>query len=514
MSNRAFTLSGISRSFGAVLANSKVDLVVETGTVHAVVGENGAGKSTLMKIAYGQIRADEGSIKIKGEAIARTKHSPSQAIARGVGMVHQHFMLVAPLTVTENVILGREPVKGVFVDIDKAAGELSELSKRFGLDVNPHSPIEDLSVGEQQRVEILKVLWQGCDVLILDEPTAVLTPGEVDQLFDVLRELVANGMTVVMITHKLDEVVAIADRITVMRRGVVVEELSGKGSSAESIARAMVGRPVLLEVDKAPAEPGKLVLKIDDLRVAAQRGGDAVKGISLDVRAGEIVGIAGVTGNGQSELLDAIVGLRRIGAGSIRIGNRDVGALSVRERFEAGLSHIPEDRHHRGLVLSFSVEDNLILGRHHGFGGLLGLDRNKIRREAEQLIKEVDIRPDDPQAIAAALSGGNQQKIVVARELAREGAVLLVCAQPTRGVDIGAIELIHKRIIAARDAGLAVLLVSAELSELIALSDRLAVMYGGEIVEMLEADQLAADGARARIGELMTGARAAQGADS
>jgi len=502
----ALELRGVSKRFGQVVANRAVDFAAERGTVHALVGENGAGKSTLMKIAYGCLRADAGEIQLKGEQVARARHTAAQSIRRGVGMVHQHFMLVGPLTVVENAVLGREPTRGIFLDLDRAARELGELSERFGLDVDPWARIEDLSVGQQQRVEILKVLWQGSDVLILDEPTAVLTPAEVRDLFDVLRGLVADGMTCVLITHKLDEVLVIADRMTVMRRGEVVEEMSGEGLSAEEIARAMVGRPVLLEVERGPANPGDAVLEIESLHVVGRAGLPAVADVSLAVRAGEILGIAGVEGNGQTELIEAIAGLRRPLSGSIRLAGQDLGAMTVRARGGAGVAHVPEDRHARGLVLEYSVADNLILGQQRDFAGRFGLDRERIADRASDLVAKFEIYPADAEAEARTLSGGNQQKVVVARELARPALRLLLCAQPTRGVDIGAIELIHRRIIAARDAGLAVLLVSAELSELRSLSDRVAVIYKGQVVSKLDADDLARPDAIERMGQLMTGA--------
>ncbi len=502
----AIELRGICKRFGRVEANRDVDFRVPMGTVHALVGENGAGKSTLMKIAYGCLRADAGEIVLKGESIPRQRHAARKAIERGVGMVHQHFMLVGPLTVVENAVLGREPRRRGLLDLRRAAAELEEFSRRFGLDVDPWARIEELSVGQQQRVEILKVLWHGNDVLILDEPTAVLTPAEVRDLFDVLRGLVEGGMTCVLITHKLDEVLAIADRVTVMRRGAVVEELEGKGLSAEQIARAMVGRPVLLEVEKSPASPGDSVLEVEELEVAGRAGRPAVAGVSLSVRAGEILGIAGVEGNGQTELVEAIAGLRRSDRGQIRIAGKPLGPGAARYRGEEGVAHVPEDRHTRGLVLEFSVADNLILGQQRDFSSRFGLDRERIAGRARELVDDFDIYPPDPAAPARSLSGGNQQKVVVARELAQPNLRLLVCAQPTRGVDIGAIELIHRRIIAARDAGLAVLLVSAELSELRSLSDRVAVIYKGKIASILGADDLAREDAAERMGQLMTGA--------
>ncbi|MBL4633884.1 MAG: ABC transporter ATP-binding protein [Kofleriaceae bacterium] len=508
MSELAIELRNVSRCFGKTIANDKVSLKVRKGTVHAVVGENGAGKSTLMKIAYGQIRADEGEVFLKGTQMPRTKHSPMLAIDRGVGMVHQHFMLVPPLSVVENIVLGREPTRHGILDLARASQELRVLSKKYGLAVDPTAIVEKLSVGEQQRAEILKVLWQGCDILILDEPTAVLTPLEVEQLFTVLRELVSEGVSVVMITHKLDEVVAIADDITVMRRGKVVDHIDGKGASVASIAQSMVGRSVLLQVDKSAASPGQLVLEVGGLSATSNAGLPALKGVSFELAAGEILGVAGVEGNGQSELQECIVGVRKPTSGMLKLSGQDIGGLSVAQRYSRGMAHIPEDRHARAIVLEYSIEENLILGRHHDakFSGRVVMHQEACRKEALARIKEVDIRPDDPTAIAGEMSGGNQQKIVIARELNRLGTTLLVCAQPTQGVDIGAIELIHKQVIAARDAGLAVLLFSAELSELQSLSDRLIVLYGGEVALRLDSGELSAPDARAQIGAAMTGA--------
>jgi simple sugar transport system ATP-binding protein len=510
MTTPALELRGVNKRYGAVQANDAVDLRVQRRTVHALVGENGAGKSTLMKIAYGHVRPDSGEIRIKGELVKR--HSVAQSIARGVGMVHQHFMLVGPLTVVENVVLGNEPCRaGIVLDLDRAAREVRELSERFGLHVDPHARVEDLSVGQEQRVEILKVLWRGCDVLILDEPTAVLTPGEVRALFDVLRSLVAEGMTVVLITHKLDEVLAIADHVTVMRRGKVVEEMARDGLKAEDIARAMVGRPVLFRVEKGPARPGDTVLEVNDLHVKGARGIAALRGVSLKVRAGEILGIAGVEGNGQTELVEALVGLRAIDSGSVRVAGHDLTRASVRAHYEAGVAHIPENRHDRALVLDYSIQDNLILGMQREFVRVLGvLDLHRIHERAKKLIADFDVRPADSAQVAHGLSGGNQQKLVIARELSRRGAKLLICAQPTRGVDIGAIEAIHRRMLEARDSGLAVLLVSAELSELRALSDRMVVMFKGRQVASFMGAELAADDALEQCGKYMTGVAVAQ----
>jgi general nucleoside transport system ATP-binding protein len=477
----ALELRNISKTYGAVAANRGVSLTVERGTIHALVGENGAGKSTLMKIAYGNARADAGEVWIKGERIAR--HSVSQSIARGVGMVHQHFMLVGTLTVVENVVLGQEPTRAGVLELPRAASEIRALSQKFGLDVDPDARVEDLSVGQQQRVEIVKVLWRGCDVVILDEPTAVLTPAEVRDLFTVLRGLVKDGMTIVLITHKLDEVLAVATRVTVMRRGERVAEYERQGLTAETIVRAMVGRPVQQHLDKKPASIGEPMLEIRDLHVTGARGIPAVRGIELVVRAGEILGIAGVEGNGQTELVEAIVGLRSPDRGTVSIGGKPITLAPVAHRYSAGLGHVPEDRHDRALVLDYSVQDNAIFGQQREFVGSFDiLDRARVREHAERLIRAFDIRPPDPAHLVSGMSGGNQQKLVVARELSRHTLSVLVCAQPTRGVDIGAIEFIHRRLLELRAAACAILLVSVELDEIRALADRILVMADGAIV--------------------------------
>jgi len=512
----ALELRGIAKHFGKVHACKDVDLNVAAGTIHAVVGENGAGKSTLMNIAYGLVRADAGDIRIKGKAVDRRSHSPATAIANGVGMVHQHFMLVGSLTVVENTILGNEATSGGLLDLDNPSRQLAELAQRHGLDVEPEALVDDLSVGEQQRVEILKVLWRGSDVLILDEPTAVLTPAEVKDLFVVLRALVADGATIVIITHKLDEVTELADRVTVMRRGENVAELEGDAISASDIARAMVGRPVLTTVGRTddgdpyrggPVNKGEgTAFELEDLVVLRNNGLRALDGVSVNVRAGEIVGVAGVEGNGQTELVEAIAGLRASASGAIRIAGQDVTNSDVRTRFALGLCHVPEDRHRRGLVLDFPLSENAILGRQVEFGSRYRMDWPAVDKHARGLIEQLDIRPDDPDAIVRGLSGGNQQKVVVARELTRPNPRFLVCAQPTRGVDIGAIELIHRGILDAREKGLGILLLSAELSELRALCDRLIVMYRGRIVAELTRREFHQAGGMERVGMAMTGA--------
>jgi len=495
----AVRLVGIHKRFGPVVANRDVDLTVAHNSVHAVVGENGAGKSTLMKVLAGVHRADGGEIWIAGERVQR--HSPNLATRLGLGMVHQHFMLVEPLTVAENLVLGREPLKRGLLDLETAARSVEELGETYGLAVDPHRPVAELSVGERQRVEILKVLFRGAQILVLDEPTAVLTPAEVDGFFRMLRRFVEQGRTVILITHKLDEVMDITQRVTVIRRGESVAEVQTAETTPQQLAHLMVGREVALpgaeeRSDEAAGEP---VLQLQGVSVAGA-GRDAVDDVSLEVRPGEVVGIAGVQGNGQSELMECIAGLRAVRSGTIRLKGRDIGGLPPRKRMEAGLAHIPEDRHLRGLVLDFSVEENLVLGRHRAFRAWYGLDQKRIAERSRSLIERFDVRPPLPDAAVGTLSGGNQQKVVVAREMT-DGPALLLAGQPTRGVDVGAIEQIHGRIREARDAGLGVLLVSADLAELLALSDRVAVMFEGRVVAEMDV----ADATVARLGELMMG---------
>ena len=506
----AIALRGIDKSFGPVVANQGADLRVESGEIHALVGENGAGKSTLMRILSGMYAADGGTMEVQGRDV--TGWTTSAAIAAGVGMVHQHFMLVPTLTVAENVVLGSELTRGPVLDRAAAEQAVRELGARTGLVVPPDRLVAELSVGEAQRVEILKALHRGAKILILDEPTAVLSPPEVRELWQVLRSLRDAGGTVVLITHKLDEVIEVSDSITVMRQGRTVTRMPTSGATPQAIARAMVGRDVALALDvlhpgaQASASvsraPGVL-LEVRDLTVAGARRAAAVNGVNFSIVPGEIFGIAGVEGNGQTELVEAIAGLRHA-SGSIVLAGRELVAASVRERGDAGLSHIPEDRHERGLVLDYSVAENLILGQQHRFTRGLTLDTQRVLAHAGALIGAYDIRPTDPALPARALSGGNQQKLVVAREMARDFTVLLA-AQPTRGVDVGAIEFIHARLREARDRGKAVLLVSADLSEVLALSDRVAVMYGGRIVAVLPRGDATPD----IIGPLMMGAERA-----
>ena len=493
------------KRFGAVVANRDVSLSIARGEVHAVIGENGAGKSTLMRALYGLSPPDAGEVRIGGEVVPHP--SVAEAIARKVGMVHQHFMLVPTLTAAENVVLGREPRRGPFVDGARAEREMAELSQRFGLRVEPRRLVAQLSVGEAQRVEIIKVLWRGAEVLILDEPTAVLTPPEVAELFDVLRQLTAGGKTVILVTHKLDEVLALATRVTVMRRGeLVAAVVDPRATSAAELARLMVGR------DLAAAPPRPLVggdseprerLRVEQLTVARADGALALDDVSLSVRAGEILGVAGVEGNGQSELALAVAGV--LGApwlrkGRILVNGRDVTRAGVRARQRLGVAHVPEDRHARGVILEFTVAENVRLGHE-------SLDGARLAADCRRIIERLDVRPPEPRARMAALSGGNQQKVVVGRELGRELSVL-ICAQPTRGVDVGAVERIHAELAHARVAGKAVLLISADLDELLTLSDRIGVLYRGRVAGCVDNPPSRRAQVRAEVAALMLGAGA------
>ena len=476
-------LRNITKRFGDVLANDHVNIKVKPGTIHAIVGENGAGKSTAMRIAYGFYTADEGEILVDGKP--QQINTPHDAIALGIGMVHQHFMLVDTMTVAENIVLGAEPGNAVALDINTAAAQIRKLSEEFKLAVNPHSPIEHLSVGQQQRVELLKALYRHARLLILDEPTAVLTPQEVEEFFAILRRMREQGKTVIIITHKLAEVLAISDEVTVMRDGRVVGSLQTKDTNAAELARLMVGREVLLRVEKTDAKPGVPTLRVQDLRVTA-REGNAVDGVSFEVRSGEILGIAGVEGNGQTELIEALAGLVESSRlkGEIHFGDMNITRSGARIRRELGIAHIPEDRHRRGLLLDFDLKENSILGVHYrkpivSVSPLL--DNNAIRTRAQEIITGFDVRPANAELPARALSGGNQQKLIIGREFKVNPKLLLV-SQPTRGVDIGAIEFIHRQLVSLRDAGCAILLVSAELEEVTSLSDRLLVIHDGKIV--------------------------------
>lgn len=495
-------MEGISKRFALVRANDCVDLDVRKGEIHALVGENGAGKSTLMRILYGLYRADSGKVYINGRLTEL--RSPADAISLGIGMVHQHFMLIPPLSVAENVVLGSEPLRaGFMLDLEGAAERIRVLSETFALHVDPDARVEELSVGAQQRVEIVKILFRGAQLLILDEPTAVLTPQETESLFAILKKLKEQGETIIFITHKLSEVMEISDRVTVMHHGKVVGVVRTTDTNTEELATMMVGRKVLLEVEKGTSTRGRPVLELKDVHAPGPSKAPALRGISLEVCSGEILGVAGVQGNGQTELVEVITGLRKPSSGTLRLLEKDVTGLSPREILKMGVAHIPEDRLKRGLVPAFTVAENLILGSHFRppYAGRLWLEKERIFDNAEDTLQRFDIRPRAPALQAASLSGGNQQKLIVARELSRN-PTLLVASQPTRGVDIGAIEFIHRSLILARDKGCAVLLVSADLSEILSLSDRIAVIYEGRIVGTVDAAQ--AD--EKKIGMMMTGA--------
>ena len=475
-------LRGITKRFPGIVANDNVDFDLRKGEVHALLGENGAGKSTLMNVLYGLYRPDEGEILINGKPAELG--SPKAAIENGVGMVHQHFMLIPVMTVAENIVLATEPVhNGVLLDYDVAAKRVQDISTRFGLAVDPRAIVQDITVGQQQRVEILKALYRGADILVLDEPTAVLTPQEAQELFAIVRSLTEQGKSIIFISHKLNEVTEIADRITVLRRGKKIETLPAAGATEESLARLMVGREVLLRVEKRPGEPKEPLLRIEGLTVDDDRGFEKVRGVSFEVRGGEIVGIAGVDGNGQTELIDAIAGLRKVKAGRIVVGDEDVTDDGCRDCLDAGLGHIPEDRQRRGLVLDFSLAENIALHDYdHQPASRFGwLFPKRLVEKARRLLKEFDVRGGGPQTLAGGLSGGNQQKVVLAREIDRNPKVL-IAAQPTRGLDVGAIEFVHRRLVEERDEGRAVLLVSLELEEILSLSDRILVIYEGQIV--------------------------------
>ncbi|PRD43317.1 heme ABC transporter ATP-binding protein [Phyllobacterium phragmitis] len=502
MAEAAIELVGIDKRFGMVHANRDIHLRIERGTIHGIIGENGAGKSTLMSILYGFYQADRGEIRVDGKKVVIA--DPNAAIAAGIGMVHQHFMLVENFTVLENVMLGVEGAPLLSKGIAKVRAELKRLEEDYELEVDPDALIEDLPLGLQQRVEILKALYRGADILILDEPTGVLTPAEADHLFRILRQLKEQGKTIVLITHKLREIKAVTDNVSVMRQGEIVATLKTADASVEELAELMVGRRVLLRVEKGEAKPGAVKLTVENLNVRDSRGCPAVDHVSFEVRAGEIVGIAGVAGNGQSELIETIAGIRRAVSGKVTLDGLAVdvtGKANPAELRQRGLAHVPEDRHHMGLVLAFDESENAILGYQDDKHFLKGpfLDVDAIRADAEAKIAQYDIRPADARLKTANFSGGNQQKIVLARELERDPSVLIV-AQPTRGVDVGAIEFIHRRIIEMRDAGKAVLLVSVELDEIRSLSDRILVMFAGRIV-----GECGPEASEGEIGLLMAG---------
>ena len=491
----------ITKRFPGVVANDNVSLKLYKGEVLALLGENGAGKSTLMNILYGLYHQDEGEIFVKGELVRIT--NPHESIARGIGMVHQHFQLVPVMTVTENIILGNEVTRGPFLNRKQAAERIRAISEQYNLAVDPDALVADLDVGAQQRVEIIKALYRNADILILDEPTAVLTPQEADDLVRVMRTLTAQGTSIIFITHKLREVLEVADRIIVLRSGKVVGETTPAQATEASLAAMMVGREVILKVEKQPARPGAIVLGVRGLRVRDDRQLLAVKGVDLEVRAGEILGIAGVQGNGQTELVAALTGLRPSEAGTIRIDGVDVTNATPRQISELGVAHIPEDRQRDGLVASYPLTDNSVLELYYLPPFARGIVRNDqaINEHCARLVKEFDVRTPGITVPASSLSGGNQQKLIVAREFSRQ-LKLLIAAQPTRGIDVGSIEFIHNQIVKKRDEGVAVLLVSAELDEILSLADRIAVMYHGQIVATVRNGELS----REELGLLMAGA--------
>ncbi len=503
MVDYAVEMHHVSKQFPLVIANDDVTFSVQKGEIHALVGENGAGKSTLMNILYGLFHADSGTITVKGKKVHFL--GPGDAIAHGIGMVHQHFMLIPPLTVAENVVLGQEPSRKGFVDTVKANKIVQALSDQYKLKVDPAAKVETLSVGIEQRIEIIKVLYRGAEIMILDEPTAVLTPQEVDELFEILRALKEQGKTIIFITHKLREVMAVSDTVTVMRRGKVVGTVATKNTTRQEIATMMVGRQVLFRVERTPAAPGEIVLEVKDLSALNNKNLPALRNTSFSVREGEILGIAGVEGNGQTELAEVLTGLRKAQSGTVELNGQVITNCSPRVIREHGTGHIPEDRQRRGLVLNFTVAQNMVLGIHYRppFVRDLGLDVinfGPIREKAQRLLQEFDIRPADQENLAGNLSGGNQQKVIVAREF-DQNPKLLIAAQPTRGIDVGSIEFIHQRLLQARSKGKAVLLISADLEEILSISDRIAVMYEGQIAGTLDP----AEATEERLGLMMTG---------
>ncbi len=497
-------LRGITKRFGSLVANENINLVVESGEIRSLLGENGAGKSTLMNVLYGLYQADGGEILLDGKVQAFK--GPGDAMAAGIGMVHQHFMLIPVFTVAENVVLGNEPVNAIGgLDLETARARVKEISDRFGFNVDPDALVEDLPVGVQQRVEIIKALTRNAKVLVLDEPTAVLTPQETDELMQIMRELAKSGTSIIFITHKLREVQAVADKITVIRLGKVVGEADPKASASE-LASLMVGREVDLQVEKAATKPGEVVLSVENVSVLDDREQRAVDNVSFEVRAGEILAIAGVQGNGQTELSEALLGLRHTikGGGEIRLAGKNLNSLSVRKHLEAGIGYVPEDRKKDGLVSEFSIAENFMLNGSFGkpFAKGVNIDFPERDKISAKLIEEFDVRTQSASTPAGKLSGGNQQKVVVARELSRD-VKLLIASQPTRGVDVGSIEFIHERIVAERDSGRAVILISTELDEVLALADRIAVMYRGRIVGIVDAKT-----SRETLGKMMAGVTA------
>ena len=495
----------IRKEFPGIVANDNITLQLKKGEIHALLGENGAGKSTLMGILFGMNQPDKGVIKVRGKEVKIT--NPNVANDLGIGMVHQHFKLVENFTVTQNIVLGCEPkiLFGLGMDLNKAAKRIEELSKQYGLNVDPNAKIENISVGMQQRVEILKMLYRHADVLILDEPTAVLTPQEIDELIKIMKNLINEGKSIIIITHKLREIKAAADRCTVIRRGRYIGTVDVKTTSEAEMAKMMVGREVSFKVNKKPAKPGEVVLDIKNLSVKNNKKVLGLKDFSIDVRTGEIVGIAGVEGNGQSELIEAITGLRKSESGTINFKNKDINRESIRNRINSGIAHIPEDRHKRGLVLDYTIEENMVLEVYDKkpFSNKGLLNKKEIKKYAEKIIDEFDVRSGEgAESIARSLSGGNQQKAIIGREI-ELNPELLIAAQPTRGLDVGSIEYIHKRLVEQRDRGKAVLLVSLELDEILNVSDRIAIINNGELIGIVNADETNEN----EVGLMMAGIR-------
>ncbi len=499
---KVIEMKNITKIFPGTIANDNVNFDLYKGEIHVLLGENGAGKTTLMNILYGLYEQEKGEIYVRGKK-SRLR-SPKEAIKLGIGMVHQHFMLVHNFTVAENMILGKEPRKGLINDIKKAESDTLELSDKYGFYINPKDVIEDMTVGQQQKVEILKALYRGAEILILDEPTAVLTPQEIKDLERILTNLVKEGKSIILITHKLKEVKSMSDRVTIIRRGKIIDVVRTENAEIEYLAELMVGRKVNLQVEKASKVPGEEVLKVSNLKALDSRGLPAVKEVSFDLRGGEILAIAGVDGNGQWELVEAIAGLRKAERGIIKIAGKEITNKSPRYIIEAGLGHIAEDRHKRGLILKYSLMENSILGYHYKppFSKGIFMKYDIIRDWCKKLIKEYDVRTPNEEVPAVALSGGNQQKLIIAREIEKNPEVI-IAAQPTRGLDVGAIEYIHKRLVEERDKGIGVLLVSLELDEILSLADRIAVIYEGNIVEILSREETTEQ----KLGILMAGGR-------
>lgn len=499
----ALDVRNVTKRFPGVLANDKVNLTLRQGEIHALLGENGAGKSTLMNVIYGLYQPEEGEVWVDGERVAMK--SPNDAIAHGIGMVHQHFMLVPVFTVAENIMLGAEETSGLSLDINQARQKIRQLSQEYGLAVDPDAVVEELPVGLQQRVEIVKALYREAKILVLDEPTAVLTPQEAQDLFKVMKQLTARGVSIIFITHKLKEVLAVSNMVTVMRRGKVVGSVNPAGMTERDLAAMMVGREVLLRVEKTPATPGKPVVQIENLNITDERGVAVVRNLSLELHAGEILGIAGVQGNGQTELAEVLTGLRTADNGRILVEGEAIPLENPRYLYEHGMAHVPEDRHKHGLVLPYDLVDNVALCTYYKPPFAKGIQRNRpqIERTTAGLIQEYDVRTPSAFVHAATLSGGNQQKVVIARELSRDILFLLV-NQPTRGLDVGSIEFIHRRVVEERDKGVAVLLISAELDEILGLADRVAVIFHGEIVATMPVEEAN----RENLGLLMAGSEA------